>query len=30
MSSVIKGRFRGIPAQDGAGVKLTRVINQRR
>lgn len=28
MSSVIKGRFRGIPAQDGAGVKLTRVINQ--
>jgi len=28
MSSVIKGRFRGMPAQDGAGVKLTRVINQ--
>lgn len=28
MNKVIKGRFRGIPAQDGAGVKLTRVINQ--
>jgi len=28
MSNLIKGRFRGIPAQDGAGVKLTRVINQ--
>lgn len=26
--STIKGRFRGMPAQDGAGVKLTRVINQ--
>ena len=24
----ITGRFRGMPAQDGAGVKLTRVINQ--
>ena len=28
MSSVILGRHRGMPAQDGAGVKLTRVINQ--
>ncbi|WP_198678791.1 pirin family protein [Idiomarina aquatica] len=28
MSSVILGRFRGMPAQDGAGVKLTRIINQ--
>lgn len=28
MTNAIKGRFRGIPAQDGAGVKLTRVINQ--
>ncbi|MEX1222094.1 MAG: pirin family protein [Idiomarina sp.] len=28
MTKAIKGRFRGIPAQDGAGVKLTRVINQ--
>ena len=27
-TAVIKGRFRGMPAQDGAGVKLTRVINQ--
>ncbi|RUO80575.1 hypothetical protein CWI84_05820 [Idiomarina tyrosinivorans] len=27
MSSII-GRYRGIPAQDGAGVKLTRIINQ--
>lgn len=26
--SVIKGRFKGKPAQDGAGVKLTRIINQ--
>ena len=26
--SVIKSRHRGMPAQDGAGVKLTRVINQ--
>ncbi|MRJ41495.1 MULTISPECIES: pirin family protein [Idiomarina] len=28
MAHVITGRYRGIPAQDGAGVKLTRVINQ--
>lgn len=28
MSQVIRGRFRGMPAQDGAGVKLTRIINQ--
>ncbi|MGM0525624.1 MAG: pirin family protein [Pseudomonadota bacterium] len=28
MQKIIQGRFRGIPAQDGAGVKLTRVINQ--
>lgn len=28
MSSVILSRHRGIPAQDGAGVKLTRIINQ--
>lgn len=27
-TSVIKGRFKGMPAQDGAGVKLTRIINQ--
>lgn len=26
--SVIKSRHRGMAAQDGAGVKLTRVINQ--
>lgn len=28
MSELILGRYRGIPAQDGAGVKLTRIINQ--
>jgi len=28
MQNIVQGRFRGIPAQDGAGVKLTRVINQ--
>lgn len=28
MSSVIKARVKGMPAQDGAGVKLSRVINQ--
>ena len=27
-SSIIKHRVRGMPAQDGAGVKLKRVINQ--
>ena len=26
--SIIKHRVRGMPAQDGAGVKLKRVINQ--
>lgn len=28
MNSVILSRHRGMPAQDGAGVKLTRIINQ--
>lgn len=28
MTHIVTGKFRGIPAQDGAGVKLTRVINQ--
>lgn len=28
MSTAVKARYRGIPAQDGAGVKLTRIINQ--
>lgn len=28
MSKMILSRHRGIPAQDGAGVKLTRIINQ--
>ncbi|MGM0481381.1 MAG: pirin family protein [Pseudomonadota bacterium] len=28
MSKLIQARYRGIPAKDGAGVKLTRVINQ--
>jgi Pirin-related protein len=28
MSSVILSRHRGMPAQDGAGVKLTRIVNQ--
>lgn len=28
MSGIIRSRHRGIPAQDGAGVKLTRIINQ--
>lgn len=26
--SVILAKHRGMPAQDGAGVKLTRIINQ--
>ncbi|OZB06825.1 MAG: hypothetical protein B7X54_00830 [Idiomarina sp. 34-48-12] len=28
MSTVILSRHRGMPAQDGAGVKLTRIVNQ--
>lgn len=28
MSGIVRSRHRGIPAQDGAGVKLTRIINQ--
>jgi hypothetical protein len=28
MSQVILSRHRGMPAQDGAGVKLTRIVNQ--
>ncbi|WP_404402572.1 pirin family protein [Idiomarina seosinensis] len=28
MSTAVQARYRGIPAQDGAGVKLTRIINQ--
>ncbi|RUO61316.1 pirin family protein [Pseudidiomarina marina] len=28
MSNVILSRHRGMPAQDGAGVKLTRIVNQ--
>ncbi|TRW49584.1 pirin family protein [Aliidiomarina halalkaliphila] len=28
MSSIVKHRVRGMPAQDGAGVRLSRVINQ--